>query len=205
VMNAPPTISTEGAGGRAEAQRERILSAAQRCFIEHGFHAASMADIAVAAQMSAGLMYRYFENKQAIVLAIVERQLEEKRSFIRQLHSAQAFTTGLAEAFKLWRAGDPRVMSPALYLEMSAEATRNPQIAAALRRSDALTRAELQAWLASPRSEGGFGLSQDVAASRALLLRSIVEGLALRAAREPDLDLAPLRSALEDLFARLLA
>ena len=55
---------------RAEVQRERILCAAQKCFIEHGFHAASMANIAAAAQMSAGLMYRYFENKSAIVRAI---------------------------------------------------------------------------------------------------------------------------------------
>ena len=64
---------------RAEAQRERILCAAQRCFIEYGFHAASMASIAETAQMSAGLMYRYFENKSAIVLAIIERQLQEGR------------------------------------------------------------------------------------------------------------------------------
>ena len=66
---------------RAEAQRERILCAAQKCFIEHGFHAASMANIAETAQMSAGLMYRYFENKNAIVLAIVQRQLDEKRGW----------------------------------------------------------------------------------------------------------------------------
>ncbi len=53
---------------RAEAQRDRILCAALKCFIEHGFHAASMANIAETAQMSAGLMYRYFDNKNAIVL-----------------------------------------------------------------------------------------------------------------------------------------
>jgi AcrR family transcriptional regulator len=67
---------------------------ALKCFIEHGFHAASMANIAEAAQMSAGLMYRYFDNKNAIVLAIVERQLEEKRAGIRQLHSSEISRAG---------------------------------------------------------------------------------------------------------------
>ena len=46
-----------GSSSRADAQRDRILCAALKCFIEHGFHAASMASIADTAQMSAGLMY----------------------------------------------------------------------------------------------------------------------------------------------------
>ena len=196
--------STAGPGTRADAQRTRILCAAQKCFIEHGFHAASMASIADAAQMSAGLMYRYFENKDAIVLAIVERQLEEKSAVIRQLHSSRDFTTRLLQTFERWRARDPGAMNVALFLEMSAEATRNPQIAESLRKSDALTRAEIQAWLMRSRGEGGFGLAEDVAASRALVLRCVVEGLTLRAVREPNLDLGQLQSTLDDLFERLL-
>ena len=34
------------------SQRERILEAATRCFIQHGFHAASMATISETAEMS---------------------------------------------------------------------------------------------------------------------------------------------------------
>lgn len=49
-MNARPTCGKDTP--RAEVQRERILCAAQKCFIEHGFHAASMANIAETAQMS---------------------------------------------------------------------------------------------------------------------------------------------------------
>ncbi|MBK7901908.1 MAG: TetR family transcriptional regulator [Proteobacteria bacterium] len=52
-----------------------------------------MANIAAAAQMSAGLMYRYFENKSAIVRAIVERQLQDGRAQIEQLHSSADFAT----------------------------------------------------------------------------------------------------------------
>lgn len=56
----------EAALPRAEKQRQRILAAARRCFVERGFHAASMATIADTAEMSQGLIYRYFESKNAI-------------------------------------------------------------------------------------------------------------------------------------------
>jgi AcrR family transcriptional regulator len=204
-VNPATTACKAKPGTRADAQRDRILCAALKCFIEHGFHAASMASIAEAAQMSAGLMYRYFANKNAIVLAIIERQLEEKRCVIRQLHSSTDMVARLLQTFERWRSRDPQVMSAALFLEMSAEATRNPQVAEALRSSDAVTRAEFQQWLARSPGEGGLGLPEGTAASRALLLQCVVEGLALRAAREPDLHPDQLRSALDDLFARLSA
>ena len=73
---------------RAAKQRERILDAAEVCFIQHGFHAASMAGIAQTADMSAGLIYRYFDSKAAIVKAIIERHLEsEHYKKIGQLHT----------------------------------------------------------------------------------------------------------------------
>ena len=97
-------IDTPGpvAASRADAKRDRILCAALKCFIEHGFHAASMANIAETAQMSAGLIYRYFDNKNAIVLAIVQRQLAEKQAAIRQLQSSEQILDGLAQAFEQW-------------------------------------------------------------------------------------------------------
>ena len=51
-MNSRPLSGK--AEARIGAQRERILTAAQECFIGHGFHAASMASIAETAGMSAG-------------------------------------------------------------------------------------------------------------------------------------------------------
>ena len=68
-----PVPARPRAAARADLQRARILDAAQRCFVESGFHAATMAKIAETAGMSAGLIYRYFESKNAIVLAIIER------------------------------------------------------------------------------------------------------------------------------------
>jgi AcrR family transcriptional regulator len=189
---------------RADAQRDRILCAALKCFIEHGFHAASMSSIAEAAQMSAGLIYRYFANKNAIVLAIVERQLHEKQSLIRQLQSSEQMVDGLVDAFEQWCRPSAGTMSVALLLEMSAEATRNPRIAEALRTSDELTRAAFEEWLRRPRGQGGAGMTEQDARVRGLGVRFVVDGLALRAAREPGLDRAELRAAIEKLIRTLL-
>lgn len=189
---------------RAEVQRERILCAAQKCFIEHGFHAASMANIAAAAQMSAGLMYRYFENKSAIVKAIVERQLQDGRAQIEQLHTSADLVASLLQTYRLWLTRDPAVMNPALYLEMSAEATRDPQIAAVLQESDERIFEALQAWMARDRDDRGLGLPPDVASRRALLLMHVWNGLAVSAVRRPNQDPAAMRDVIEQFVNRLV-
>jgi AcrR family transcriptional regulator len=189
---------------RAEAQRNRILCAALKCFIEHGFHAASMANIADTAQMSAGLMYRYFENKSAIVQAIVARQLQEGRAQIEQLRTSADLAASILQTYRLWLARDPSVMNPALYLEMSAEATRDPQIAAVLRESDAAILQDLQAWMARARDDGGLGLAPEVAARRAHLLMQVWSGLAVSAARHPEQDPAVMQAVIENFVGRLV-
>ena len=91
-------ISPQKLSDRACAQRERILDAAQKCFVSHGFHAAGMALIAETANMSPGLIYRYFDSKSTIILAIIERQgkgLPLKLARLRAI-TLQCFMEGLA-------------------------------------------------------------------------------------------------------------
>lgn len=190
---------------RAEAQRERILCAAQKCFIEHGFHAASMANIAEAARMSAGLMYRYFENKSAIVLAIIERQLREGRDQIARMHAPSELAEHLLVVFSRLQARDPGAMSAALYLEMSAQATRDPQIAAALHTFDERIRADFQSWMSRDHAHGGLGLPPESASSRAFLLQCFIQGMVVSVARQPDLDPAMLRETIDGVVGRLLS
>lgn len=203
-MNARDAVKPKR-DARAAAQRERILAAAQKCFIEHGFHAASMGSIAETAGMSPGLMYRYFPGKNAIVLAIIDRQLQQARAKIAALHATTDITANVAGAFAQWRTGDADVLNVPLFLAMTAEAARDPQVAAALRASDRLTREDLIAWLARSRDDGGRGIAPAVADSRAVLLQCVIEGLAIRSIRQPDLDLARLEPTLRALLDHLLA
>ena len=187
---------------RVEAQRTRILDAAQACFIDQGFHAASMASIADTAGMSAGLIYRYFESKNAIVLAIIERELVRIRERIAALHTCVDFSLALVEMFRELQTRQG--LNAALYLDMSAEATRVPQIAEALRAADTRVRGDFAAWLAKPVAEGGLGIAKEEARRRALIMQLVAGGITLRAARTPDLDVRELRAALEPMVAAIV-
>jgi AcrR family transcriptional regulator len=55
-----------------EAQKEQILNAAARLFIEKGFGGASMQEIAEALGMTRTAVYYYFKNKDEILTALVE-------------------------------------------------------------------------------------------------------------------------------------
>src|SRR5438045_9501086 len=58
-------------------RRTQILEAAVICFAKHGFHQASMHDISAEAGISVGLIYRYFQNKEAVIAAMADRHKEE--------------------------------------------------------------------------------------------------------------------------------
>ena len=189
--------------GLADAQRARILDAARQCFIEEGLHAATMAEIAARAEMSAGLIYRYFENKNAIVLAIAERELELRRARIAELRPGMDYVSRLVHLFREFQSGDADGSNAALFLDMSAEGTRVPEIAAAAAAIDRQSRHEFQQWLARPRREGGLGMEAREAEAYALLLTFVVDGLMVRAAREPDLDTGRLKRALAPVLDKL--
>lgn len=191
------------AEARTQAQRERILAAAQQCFIEHGFHAAPMARIAATAGMSPGLIYRYFKNKSAIIQAIVERQLDRLREDI-QLDRQIDLAAELVDGYGANDARDGRRIRAPLLLELSAEATRDADILRSVRHFDAELRQALQTWLARSRGNGGPGLPVATARTRALILQLLFEGLRVRETREPDLDRALLSAALHEFVGRLL-
>jgi len=189
---------------RAQAQRERILAAAQKCFVEYGFHAASMASISEAAGMSPGLIYRYFENKDSIILAIIERQLEEGRANIAALRADTDLKPGIIDLFRSWQQNYPDTMSAPLFLEMTVEASRNPQIAEALQATDAVIRNDFTAWMKRTCASNGIHLSDEEVQWRAFSLKCFIEGLAIRAVREPDLDMSVLHNSLKAMLPLLL-
>lgn len=202
-MSEDPVLSK--AEARTQAQRERILSAALSCFVERGFHAASMATIAETAGMSPGLIYRYFDSKDAIILAIIDRQLEIARGRIRELHASNDLVAGILEHFEEHDVGGGDSMSAALFLEMSAESTRNPAIAASLGRFDAMVRDELADWFGRSKEHGGHGLPKKVATERALMLVCLIEGLKVRRARDPGIDRTMLGRGVETFVDTLTA
>lgn len=188
-MSAVPRGAADSAADeRSRAQRARILKAAHQCFTESGFHAASMADISVHAGMSPGLIYRYFENKSAIIHAIVQQQLELARERVCETCDIDV-AAAMVERFGGERGDDEAELNSALLLEMSAEATRDPQIAATVQNFDRELRTLLEQWMAQSGNPAA-------APARALMLQIIFEGLRVRETREPGLDRNLLADAL---------
>jgi len=191
---------------RAAKQRGRILDAAEQCFIKHGFHAASMADIAQTADMSAGLIYRYFANKAAIVKAIIERHLEsEHQEKMCKLESAQDITRSLLEVFESWRRRDDPKLNATLMLELTAESTRDPEIARAVHTKDKAMGVSIAELVRRSARARGVRLTPAAARSRAVVLQCLVEGLAMRVVRDPKLQRSTIKPALEAVIDALMS
>jgi|SRR5947209_3671127 len=78
-----------------EDRRDQIIDAAMRVFAQKGFTRATNKDIAREAGITPGLIYYYFESKEALLKAIIET-----RSPIRLMHSLpQQVLTLPPEAF----------------------------------------------------------------------------------------------------------
>jgi AcrR family transcriptional regulator len=202
--NRHPESSSHRQQDRAGIQRNRILAAAQTCFIERGFHAASMAEIAAHAGMSPGLIYRYFASKSAIIQAIVERQNEEVRADIASLRSACDLITRIVDLFARWKQHDPRVMNPVLFLEMTAESGRDPQIARALDEAQRIRGGDFRAWIRQAAAQAGRELGDEEVRIRAFSLQCFIEGLAVRAVREPDVEREVLVQSLKLFLPQIL-
>ena len=198
------TISQARAQARARDQRERILYAARCCFIRHGFHGASMAELASEAQMSPGLIYRYFDNKHHVVLAIITQQLQLVREEIGQLNGGPEL---LLPAFMDAFSDQPcrtDGMSPSLFLEISAEASRDLAVAVAVQESDLALRQELIKWLTRPKEQGGLALAAARASQVMLMIQCLWEGIVVRRTRDPGLDTEQLKAGLELILPLLL-
>jgi len=68
-------------------KRRQILDGALHIFTSRGFDAASMSDIAAAANVSKGTLYVYFEDKEHLFVALIQREREaQKRGAIEALN-----------------------------------------------------------------------------------------------------------------------
>ncbi|MBP1877494.1 AcrR family transcriptional regulator [Agrobacterium rubi] len=89
------------AAGEDPAKREQILDGAWRVFKQKGFDAASMNDITREAAVSKGTIYVYFENKDELFAALIDRHRAE---FAHSMRNILAGTEEVRDG--LWQFGD---------------------------------------------------------------------------------------------------
>jgi len=72
---------------RVQARTDQILDAATRVFARKGFYHATTREIAAEAGVAEGTLYNYFENKNALLVAMIEH-LAEIETLTRSLEAS---------------------------------------------------------------------------------------------------------------------
>jgi AcrR family transcriptional regulator len=68
---------------RTPLQAEKILRVAARLFATQPFHATRMEDVAAAAEVGKGTVYRYFKDKDELFLALLAQAAEQMAAGVR--------------------------------------------------------------------------------------------------------------------------
>ncbi|WP_082365433.1 TetR/AcrR family transcriptional regulator [Bosea vaviloviae] len=74
-----PAARNRRVAGMDPDKRRQILDGAHAVFTAQGFDAASMSEIAAAASVSKGTLYVYFEDKEHLFVALIEREREVQK------------------------------------------------------------------------------------------------------------------------------
>ncbi|MCK6375551.1 MAG: TetR/AcrR family transcriptional regulator [Zoogloea sp.] len=190
TVNEPP---------RAELRKIQVLDAATECFRLNGFHNTSMAQISKAAKMSVGHIYHYFENKEAIISAIVDRELQQLQTIIRSIREDSAGGDLLRATVDETHcsiqdiANDKNVP---LILEIIAEAARNPSVASIVQKSDLLAMSYFKALIIDGLEQRCLYYNEKDLDAPLEVISAMFEGISVRLIRNPKLDIAAVNKAL---------
>ncbi|MFE2543049.1 TetR/AcrR family transcriptional regulator [Actinacidiphila glaucinigra] len=203
-----PKVSEE----HLRARRAQILDAAARCFARAGFHRTTIQDIAAESGFSAGLIYRYFADKDDMVVAIAEGWHDQQA---RRLHldgpagnlagnPADAFPDVAGGYLELLRslAGSGERQRVQLGVQIWAEALREPRVHAVAREGVDRPRAVVTDLVRAAQERGELDAAWP-ADGLARVFVAIYQGLALQTAWDPELDNAGYVAAVERLIGAL--
>jgi len=189
----------------AQSRRLQVLEAASDCFRRRGYHGAGMAEISKTAGMSPGHIYNYFDSKEAIIEAIIERDMQEMFSVFNGFLQAEG------PVLDVMLAGCPDgvekhldVEKSALKLEMISEAARNEKVAALLQESDNEARRLMKQLM---QREGSLvrHLPEAELEARISVMFAMFGGLMIRRTLNPSLDRDTVLIALKPVIKTLLS
>jgi AcrR family transcriptional regulator len=186
---------------RAEARREQILQAASICFRRSGFHGASVADIAKVANLSAGHIYNYFDGKEAIIAAIVERNIGDFMEFFERVRLEPDLKAAMVEQAAHGVIECTDAEKSGIQIEVFAEASRNHKIAAVVRGVDALIRTRIEELM---RTTTGI-TDPHLITSRVQVMMAMFDGIMIRALVDPLLDRPAITQVIQGVVAQLLS
>src|SRR4051795_6722310 len=114
-------------------RRCQILDAALVCFAKRGFHQTSMHDISAEAGISVGLIYRYFESKEAVISAMADCRKKVLQELLARARQAPTLAEALEIVFMSHCSGGSPQLQSAFVIDLYNEASRNPPLAEMVR------------------------------------------------------------------------
>jgi AcrR family transcriptional regulator len=125
---------------RSAETLDRILEAAAQVFERHGYAAGTTNRIAEQAEVSIGTLYQYYPNKDAVLVALIERHLNEGvqvfTPLLAELATQPPLRQVLDSAFNAWL--DLHGHRPTLHRVLFEESPRPAEV---LARLDAISNA----------------------------------------------------------------
>ena len=161
-----------------------------------------MQDICKAAAVSPGALYVYFDNKEALIAGICERDRIEFAEQFAAVAGAPDFLEALGMLGDHYFS-EEREHKWALCVEIGLESTRNPRIGEIVQRFDAYVRESFRAVFQRLEKEGRIAPGLDIdAVTRAFTL--VADGVFWRRAVDPTFDPATAMPIVLELIGRLL-
>ena len=182
-----------------EQRQEEILAAASRVFKRKGFHGARTEDICQEAGLSAGTVFRHFPDKQSMIAAIAQRELQHYQAEVERLATPE----GLQWLSRMDKADLAQLLAPSAYdlgadawLELSRSETGRVQLLATDRKlrttfARALMRGQKEGWVRPTLDPRGA----------ANIILALISGLML----DSEIGLGTINRSTATAFADLLS
>lgn len=179
-----------------------ILDRIKGIFAQKGFDGASMQDLARAAGMSAGNFYRYFPSKNAIIGALVQRDLDRMAEDFARILAAPDPRAAVQQAVR-HRLETVEEEEGALWAEIEAAAARRPEIARMHERMEEEIQRQITRIFARV---AGIDLAEAERrhAAEAQLILLMVKGAAVQSCGAGRCTAAPPSPALHALVLRIV-
>jgi AcrR family transcriptional regulator len=188
---------------RRDQQIQRILDAAQACFVRSGFQGASMQQICAECGMSPGALYRYFPSKEAIVAAICAADREDDMTCFGVFRDATSAIEGLVDGAMAHITHTHKKGSAALFAEMRSESNRNKVIRATVERHKHGVADMIEPLLASAIERGEIDPPVDLPTLMAVMM-SVSEGIAINDLPARGIRIDQLETALRAMVVGML-
>ncbi len=190
------------ANPKAEVRRQQILDAAAQCFCKSGFHGASMADIAKSFGMSAGHIYNYFDSKESIIQALVQRDLDQTLERIAKLQGEKDILKAMLGTVD--EGVQRRIAKSELDTEILAEAARNPKIAQVVQRADTVIREKVIHLIKGIQPSKESPTCELSLAAKSTILMALFDGLQIRAIRDSNMKADEVGRVLKKVITQML-